>query len=96
MASKKLGSAISVAGVPATVYTAPALKSAVFNINVCNTGTEVSLVTISVGGDVIEYNVPISIGGVLERTALIAGAGEAIIVTADKASVVTRIYGMEE
>ena len=96
MASKKLGSAVSVATVPSVVYTVPALKSAVFNLNICNTGTEVALVTVSIGGDIIEYNTAIAIGGVLERTSLIASAAEAVTLTSDKSSVVIRAYGMEE
>jgi len=96
MASKKFGSYTSVANTDSTLFTVPVGKAAVFNLNTCNKTTTACTVRISVGGDAIEYDTPLSANGVLERTGLIAGASEVISVRASIADVVFRAYGMEE
>jgi hypothetical protein len=96
MANKKLGSVAPVVNTPTTVYTVPVGKSVVMNINVCNTGAGSAKVKISIGGDYVEYDTVIPTSGVLERTALIAEAGEVVSVTTDATGVVFRFYGIEE
>lgn len=96
MANKKLGSATPAAATNTTLYTVPAMKSAVFNLNVCNTTAAAVSVRVSVGGDSIEYDASIPANGVLERTALIAEAGEVVSVRASATGVVFRAYGIEE
>lgn len=96
MASKKLGSYISVANTDTTLFTVATGKAVVFNVNVCNTTATACTVRISIGGDAIEYDTPLSANGVLERTGLIAEASEVISVRASIAGVIFRAYGMEE
>lgn len=47
-------------------------------------------------GDYIEYDTPLPPNGVLERTGLVVGAGERVILRVDTANVTGRIHGFEE
>lgn len=96
MASKKLGSCISVANTDTTLFTVATGKAVVFNVNVCNTTATACTVRISIGGDAIEYDTALAANGVLERTALIGSSTEVVSVRASIAGVVFRAYGMEE
>jgi hypothetical protein len=96
MAAKKLGSVTTVANTTHTVYTVPSGLSAVFNIVICNTGSLQGDVTLTLGGDIIEYEMSIGSSGVLERTGLIAEAGETLEVLSTTDDMVVRAHGMEE
>jgi len=95
MASKKLGSVTTVANTDTTIYTAGATKTAVANINICNTGSTVVTANIKIGAQYIEKGVSIPASGVLERTALIIDNNEVVLVNTSGVCDV-RIYGIEE
>lgn len=96
MAGKKFGSATPEANTDAELCTIDEGKTASMTINVANDNTTEVTVRISIGGDVIEPDTTIPAKGVLERTALIAVAGEAVTVRASAAGVTFRAYGIEE
>ncbi|WP_178860851.1 hypothetical protein [Thiomicrorhabdus cannonii] len=105
MASGKLGSAALAADTYTTVYTVPAGKAATINIALVNRGADTALVRVALTNeavtpldeDFIEYDAKLPIdGGILERTAVVASAGEKIMVMASTASVTVRVHGFEE
>lgn len=96
MASKKLGSYVSVANTDTILFTVVTGKTVVFNLNVCNTTAIACTVRITIGGDAIEYDTPVAANGVLERTALIGESAEVISVRASVDGIVFRAYGMED
>lgn len=102
--SGKLGSAALAADTTTTIYSVPADTLATLNIVLVNRGADPAKVRVAISdsttpgdADWIEYNAGIpSSGGVLERTALVAGAGENIIIHSDVGSVSARVHGFEE
>lgn len=102
--SGKLGSAALVADTTTTVYTVPAATVATLNIALVNRGADPAKVRVAItdaanpgDADWVEYDAEIpAAGGVLERTALVAGAGENIIIHSDVGSVSARVHGFEE
>jgi len=95
MANKRLGAATTVAGIDTTIYTAGATKTAVANINICNTGTAAVTANIKIGTQYIEKGAGIPAGGVLERTAQIIDNNEVVLVNTSGICDV-RVYGIEE
>lgn len=103
MASGKLGSVNTTANTAVAVYTVPTGKIATFNICVVNRSTTNAKVRIALSTDAtlandeyIEYDSIIPGSGVLERTAIIASAGEKVYVQADNALCSVRVHGYEE
>ena len=103
MASGKLGSVDLTANTYATVYTVPASKVATLNVAMVNRGAAGATVRIALSTeattpantDFIEYDVVIPANGVLERTALVAGAGEKVMIISTSADVSARVHGFE-
>lgn len=103
MASGKLGSAALAANTDTTVYTVPASTVATINVAIVNRGSESATVNVAIApagtpanADYIEYGVTIPAKGVLERTAIVAGAGEHVVVRASTANCSVRVHGFEE
>ena len=103
MASGKLGAISLAATTNTTIYTVPTGKVATFNVNIVNTTTEVIKVRLALSAtatptnaEYIEYDVSIPANGVLERTGLMASAGEMVVVYASTVGVSVRVYGIEE
>ncbi|SIQ10948.1 hypothetical protein [Marinobacterium stanieri] len=103
MAAGKLGAAVPPAEVDTTVYTVPAETVTTLNISVVNRGVDASVLSVAIttnevpaDEDFIEYGLSIPASGVFERTALVAGPGENIIVQASTGSCSVRIFGFEE
>lgn len=103
MATKKLGVATPAINTNTTLYTVPALKSAVAVLNICNTNTTAVTVRVAISatatptiGEYIEYDVSIPANGVLERGALAMEAGENVVIYASATNVAFRLHGMEE
>tara|TARA_R110000772_G_scaffold62506_1_gene140460 strand:- start:748 stop:1062 length:315 start_codon:yes stop_codon:yes gene_type:complete len=102
--SGKLGSAALVADTNTTVYTVPANTVSTLNIALVNRGDDPAKVRVAItdaanpgDADWIEYDAEIpAAGGVLERTALVAGAGEKIIIYSDVGGISARVHGFEE
>ena len=102
MAMKKLGVATPSATTNTTLYTVPALKSAVAVLNVCNTNAVAVNVRVAISatatpsiGEWIEYDVQIAPNGVLERTGLMMNAAKYLVVYASNANVSVSAYGIE-
>lgn len=102
--SGKLGSAALAADTTTTVYTVPENTVATLNMSLVNRGTDPAKVRVAItntvapgNADWIEYDAEIpAAGGVLERTALVIGAGENIIIYSDVGNVSARVHGFEE
>lgn len=102
--SGKLGSAALAADTNTTVYTVPASTVATLNIALVNRGADPAKVRVAItnaaspgDADWIEYDATIPAGGgVLERTALVVGTGENIIIHSDVGNVSARVHGFEE
>lgn len=104
MASGKLGAADLAADTYATVYTVPASTVSTLNIAIVNRGSGDATVRVALTveattpalADFVEYDAIVpAAGGILERTALVAGAGEKIMVRSTSGDVSVRIHGFE-
>ncbi|MDO8908906.1 MAG: hypothetical protein Q7W55_10485 [Pseudohongiella sp.] len=102
MASGKLGNAALTAATNATVYTVPDNTVASFGVYVVNRGGSPAEVILSVSetdtptnAERIE-NVTIPAFGVLERTGIIAGAGERLVANDSTGNCSVRVHGYEE
>ena len=103
MSTGLLGSNATVAGVNAVVYTVPTGKVSVITLNICNGTAATTPVSVALStsttptvGEFIEKDVYVIPGGVLERTGIVLGAAERIIVNAGAANVAVVAYGYEE
>ena len=103
MAIKKLGASAPTATTNTTVYTVPASKAAVANVNIVNTGASTVTVRLAISAtgtpgasEWIEYGTQIAAAGVLERTGIAMSTGENIVVYTDIATVAVRAHGVEE
>ena len=84
------------------VYTCPS-GAASINFNVVNRTQGDVVVDVAItqalspaDADYIEYGVTIPGGGILERSALVVGAGDQLFVRANVAGCTVRVYGFEE
>lgn len=96
------------AGVVTWLYSVPAGRRAVLNLNLCNRATATAKVRVAitagqppVDADWIEYETPLPAAGspggsVLERTGLALGAGQQVHVRADVAGISAVLYGIED
>ena len=103
MASGRLGVAALAANTDTTVYTVPAGTIASCNVALVNRGATdaVCNVAFSTSGtptiaEYVEFGVTVPASGILERTAIVAGAGERVVVNSSTADVSVRIHGYEE
>ena len=103
MASGKLGSATLAADTDTTVYTVPASTVATINVAITNRGTDAAVVNVAIAptgapanADYIEFGVVIPANGILERTAIVAGDGERVVVRSSTADCSVRVHGFEE
>lgn len=102
MASGTLGTAALAANTNTTVYTVPAGTVASLNISLVNRGSAEATVRFSVGSasptnaQYLEYDAIVPAGGILERTAIVAGAGDNVVVRASTADCSVRVHGFEE
>lgn len=103
MASGKLGVAAPAANTHTTVYTVPAATVATLNIAVVNRGEGVAVVDVAVAttetphvSEYIECGVSIPAHGVLERSAVVVGVGERVVVRSSTVNCSVRVHGFEE
>lgn len=103
MATGTLGQAALSATTNTTVYTVPAGTTATFSVGLLNKGGAAlnARLAISASGtpttaEYIEYDVSIPQNGVLERTGLVASAGQQIVAYASTADLVVNVYGYED
>lgn len=103
MPSGKLGAAALVANTDTTVYTVPASTVSTVNVAIVNRGTTSAVVNVAIApgatpgnADFVEFGVTIPPNGILERTAIVAGAGERVVVRSSTADCTVRVHGFEE
>ncbi len=103
MANGILGQAAPAAATNTTVYTVPAATTAVVTVSILNTTgypTAISLAVASTGtptsSEYLEFQTVLSEYGVLERSGIVANAGERFVVNAVNAGTSVSIYGYEE
>lgn len=105
MASGTLGAAALTANTDSTIYTVPVGKVATVNVAICNRSSDPnSVVTVNVGvtkttltdESWLEYGVELPPNGILERSAIVIGEGEKIMVRTNGDSVTARVHGFEE
>ena len=109
MASGRLGKALLAANTDTTLYTAPAGTVATATVTLCNSSTSSANVRLAVAttatpasADFIEYEFVLGAAGVpgainiLERTGIVLGPGEQLIVRANASGVAARAHGFEE
>jgi hypothetical protein len=104
MPSGTLGRAMLAPTTSTTVYTVPAGKTASLTVAFCNQsssdGAKIRLsltnLATATSNSYIEFDSNIPPNGILERGAIVAGAGENIIVRATSDTVSVVVYGIEE
>lgn len=103
MASGKLGISAPSANTNTVVYTVPAGKVATLNITATNRGEQAAGLNVAlstsaspVDAEWIEYGVAVPAKGVLERTGLVCGEGEKVMVSCTSANFSVRVNGFEE
>jgi phage baseplate assembly protein gpV len=102
MATGTLGQAALTAATNTTVYTVPAGQTATVNINVVNKGSNIAAVNLAISAadtptdsEYIEFNAPMQIGGVLERTGIVLSAGKKVVAKSTVSGITVNIYGYE-
>jgi hypothetical protein len=103
MASGKLGGVNLTAATNTTLYTVPASTTASFSVNFANRNTTSVAVRLAIGSsatpaatDWVFYDVIIPGNGELERTGLVLGAADLVVVYSSAANVTATAYGYEE
>ena len=103
MANGRLGAVDLAANVDTTLYTCPAGKTATTTVSFSNrtTGPVNVKLALSTSGvpaatDYLEYNTEIPALGVLERSAVVVGATQVLVVTSNSANVSAVVFGFEE
>ena len=103
MATGRLGIAnLSAGGDSTSVYTVPSGYFAVVSVNVCNRSNQAVAIRIAAAsldvpadGEYLEYDTELLGRGVLERTGIIIGAGQKIVVRTSGANVNAVVFGIE-
>jgi hypothetical protein len=100
--SGRLGKANLVASADTDVYTVPASVLTTANVSFCNRGATAARVRLAVrsgalgNADYLEFDAEVPANGVLERTGIVAEAGEIFTVRANTNDVSVRVHGFEE
>jgi hypothetical protein len=102
MATGRLGVSDLVAGSNTTVYTVPAGYFAVVSVSICNRSNGAGSVRMAsatadtpTNAEWLEFDTEIPGRGVLERTGIIIGSGQKIVVRSSIANVNAVVFGIE-
>lgn len=102
MATGTLGQAALAAATNTTVYTVPNGQTATIIINAVNQGPSIVAVRLAVSAadtptdaEYLEYNAPMSVGGVLERTGIVVSGDKKVVAYSTAAGVTINVYGYE-
>lgn len=103
MAKGRLGVAALPANADTSVYQVPGGLVASINFAIVNRGRTDAEVSVAIctaatptNAEYVEFGAILPPGGVLERTALVAGAGERVVVRSSTANCSVRVHGFEE
>lgn len=103
MDSGLLGKAALAANADTVLYTGAAGRVTTASVSLCNTGSAAVTVRLAVGmgttaaaGDFLAYELTIPAGGFFERTGIVFGPTENIIVRSSAATVSARAHGFDE
>lgn len=102
MANGKLGAADLAAGANTTLYN-PGTLTGTVTVSLCNRGATGTLVRLALASTAnptpaewMEYDQYLPPAGVLERTAVVVGAGQLVVARASAAGVSAVVFGFEE
>jgi len=102
MATGRLGTADLAAATETTLYTCPADTFSAVSVSICNRGNAAIAVRIAVSAtetptlaEYIEFDAELLPKGVLERTGIVMGDGENIVVRSSSPNVSAMAFGIE-
>jgi hypothetical protein len=102
MATGRLGTADLAAATETTLYTCPADTFSAVSVSICNRGNAAIAVRVAVSstetptlGEYIEFDAELLPKGVLERTGIVMGDGENIVVRSSSPNVSAMAFGIE-
>lgn len=102
MATGTLGQAALAAATNTTVYTVPSATTATIIISAVNKGSSIAALRLAVSAantptdaEYLEYNTPMEVGGVLERTGIVVSGDKKVVAYSTTAGVTINVYGYE-
>lgn len=102
MATGRLAGSDLAGGTVTTVYTCPVDTYTVASVSVCNRGTQPTVFNLSISdtdtptpGEYLEFETELLPKNILERTGLVLGAGQKIVVRSSQSNISVVAFGIE-